>query len=209
MWTTLVLFASLGLDTLAVALTLGVAGLPRTQWAQVGLTFALFEGLMPVVGLLVGQHLSGVLGEIATYLAAVILIVVGGLEVREALAEDTAEEGQAAPAMRATGPRHPGLAPKSDGGLPGNTWRATIFRGLSVSLDELAIGFSLGVLGVPAGPALTYVAVQAFGLTFLGLWLGRRLGARIGERAELVAGVLLVLLGFALVISEATGAHWL
>lgn len=193
MWAALALFASLGLDTLAVALSLGVAGLDRARWLRVGLTFALFEGLMPIVGLGIGQHLSGLLGAIATYTAAGILIVLGAFEIREALSEEAEEE----------------LRTNAEAALPGNSWRATIFRGLSVSLDELAIGFSLGVLHVPVGPALGYIAVQAFGLTFLGLWLGGRVGARLGERAELAAGVLLVLLGAALILSEATGAHWL
>jgi putative Mn2+ efflux pump MntP len=184
-----ILFAALGLDTLAVAVSLGVRRLPRAQWARVGLTFALFEGGMPVLGLFLGRHLSGLLGGIATYTAAGILVILGGLEIREALGTKTE--------------RDEGVAPI------GATVRATLFRGLSVSLDELAVGFSLGVLHVPVGPALIYVAVQAFAFTFLGLWLGTRVGARLGERAELAAGVLLVLLGLALVANETTGAHWL
>ncbi len=191
---TYVLFLSLGLDTLAVALSLGIAGLPRARWVRVGLSFALFEGLMPVVGLLIGRHLSGILGEVAAYAAAGLLIVLGGYEIREALADDDTEQAGT------------GASPAA---MPAVGLRSTLFRGLSVSLDELAVGFSLGVLHVPLAPALGYVAVQAFVLTFVGLWLGGRVGARLGERAELAAGVLLVLLGIAMIVSEATGAHWL
>ncbi len=86
--------------------------------------------------------------------------------------------------------------------------RPLLLTGLSVSLDELAVGFALGVLHVPLGPALIYIAIQAFALTFVGLLIGQRLGKRLGERAELAAGVVLALLGVAIFISEITGSHF-
>jgi len=57
------LFLSLGLDTFAVAVGLGPSGLPRAQWRRVGLAFAFFEGGMPIVGLVVGNHLSHAQGS--------------------------------------------------------------------------------------------------------------------------------------------------
>ncbi|MGI8545765.1 MAG: manganese efflux pump MntP [Gemmatimonadaceae bacterium] len=185
---TIALFLSLGLDTLAVALGLGVGGLPRDRWIRVGLTFALFEGAMPVVGLLIGQHVSGVLGEAAAYAAGTLLLALGGWEIREALTDDDVN------ARTEEAARHD---------------RSILLTGLSVSLDELAVGFALGAVGVALGPALLYIALQAFALTFFGLWLGTRVGAKLGERAELTAGIVLALLGIALIASEATGLHFL
>lgn len=141
---------------------------------------------MPIVGLVIGQHLSGVFGHIAGYMAAVLLIGLGVLEIHEALSE---EEGPVTARV-------------------GTHTRSILATGLSVSLDELAVGFSLGTLRVPLGPALLYIAVQAFALTFAGLAIGQRAGARLGERAELAAGVLLALLGVVLLVSEATGLRF-
>lgn len=187
---TAIIFFSLGLDTLAVSLGLGLSGLPRARWARVGLTFALFEGLMPVVGLLIGQRLGTLLGAVAAYIAAAILIAIGGLEIKETVMDDDDDDDMPI-----------ALAPT------GETRRPLALVGLSVSLDELAVGFALGVLHVPIGPALAYIAVQAFALTFVGLLIGRRLGRHFGERAELAAGVVLALLGVALLISDITGTH--
>ena len=187
---TAIIFFSLGLDTLAVSLGLGLSGLPRARWLRVGLTFALFEGLMPVVGLLIGQRLGTLLGAVAAYIAAAILIVIGGLEIKEAVMDDDDDDDMPI-ALALTGERRRPLA----------------LVGLSVSLDELAVGFALGVLHVPIGPALAYIAVQAFALTFVGLLVGRRLGRYFGERAELAAGVVLALLGVALLVGELTGTH--
>lgn len=188
---TAIIFFSLGLDTLAVSLGLGLSGLPRSRWMRVGLTFALFEGLMPVLGLLIGQRLGTLFGEIAGYIAAGILVIIGGLEIKEAVMDDDDDDDEPITL-----------------GPTGEKQRPLALIGLSVSLDELAVGFALGVLHVPIGPALAYIAVQAFALTFVGLLIGRRLGRHIGERAELAAGVVLALLGIALFVSEITGTHF-
>jgi len=187
-----VIFLALGLDTFAVAFGLGVSGLPRARWWRVGLVFAACEGLMPVIGLLIGQRLGAALGTVAGYVAAGILVLLGGREIREAIRDegddDDDDEGDQAAAGRT------GAGP-------------LLLAGLSVSLDELAVGVSLGVLGAPLGLALGYIAVQAFALTFVGLALGQRLGARLGERAELVAGIALALLGVALFVRAVTGVE--
>jgi putative Mn2+ efflux pump MntP len=179
------LFLSLGLDTLAVALGLGLSGLPRSRWLRVGLVFACYEGLMPIVGLFIGQHLSHFLGAAADYVAALLLIVLGILAVRESLSEEDEDKS-----LLVEGP-------------------AILWTGLTVSLDELALGFSLGVLHVALGPALGYIAFQAFALTYLGLYLGQRLGKHLGEHAEFASGIVLILLGMALLISAWTGKHFL
>jgi putative Mn2+ efflux pump MntP len=185
---TVILFASLGLDTLAVSLGVGISGLPRARWLRLGLTFAAFEGGMPIVGLLVGRWLGPNLGALAAYLAAGLLLAIGILAIREALGDDDLTDTVAEASM---------------------TGRSLLLTGFSIGLDELAVGFSLGVLGVSLGPALGYIAVQAFVLTIAGLFLGERVGARLGERAELASGIALSLLAVALIVNEATGVGFL
>ena len=181
----ILLFVSLGLDTLAVAISLGLAGLERSQWLRVGLTFSLFEGMMPAVGLLLGSRLGASMDEVAGYSAAIILIVLGLLEIRETLKDDDDDHDL----------------------LDAVKGKKLLLTGLSVSLDELAIGFSLGALKTPLGLALLYIGVQAFCITFIGLWLGRRAGQRLGERAGLLGGIILLLLGILLLIDKAAGLH--
>lgn len=189
---TIVLLVSLGLDTFAVALGLGLSGLSRSQWVRVGLTFACFEGLMPVGGLFLGRHLSNVIGTRAGYIAAVLLIVVGAFALKEAFTEDEDDDDQ-----------DEDTASSLLGG------KKLLLTGLSVSIDELAVGFSLGLLHVAFVSTLAYIAVQAFGITFLGLALGVRLGKRLGDKAEFASGIVLIFLGIALLVNQVTGSHFL
>jgi putative Mn2+ efflux pump MntP len=73
-----------------------------------------------------------------------------------------------------------------------------LLLGISISLDELAIGFTLGLLRLPAGLVIVLIALQAFILTQLGLRLGNRLSERVREGAERVAGLALTALGLVL-----------
>lgn len=74
--------------------------------------------------------------------------------------------------------------------------------GVSISLDELAIGFTLGLLRLPAVLVIILIALQAFIVGQLGLRLGRRLTARLREHAERLAGFALAGLGLVLLAEK-------
>ena len=163
----LVLFVlPLGLDTFAVAAALGMAQLPRRRRLELALLMAGFELAMPVIGLLAGHGLGSVLGHVAHYVAAGALVVLG-LYFLVGGDDDV---------------------PTDVRGL------ALVALGLSISLDELAIGFSFGLLHVSLVWALVLIAAQAFVAAQLGLWLGARVGEALRERAEQLAGVALIAL---------------
>jgi putative Mn2+ efflux pump MntP len=84
--------------------------------------------------------------------------------------------------------------------LARTTGLAAIGLGLSISLDELAIGVSLGLLQLPILPALLLIGVQALVASQLGLRLGSRIGERGRERSEKAAGVILLLLAAGLLL---------
>jgi putative Mn2+ efflux pump MntP len=174
---TAALVLSLGLDTFAVAVGLGISGLTRQQRLRFGLSFALAEGVMPLVGFLLGKALAAVLGEIASYVAITLLFGVGLYAIWEAL------RGQ-----------EPTYAEVD--------WARLVVVSLSVSMDELAIGFSLGLLGVPVVLAVVLIATQAFLITILGTAVGRLVGESMAERSELLSGVVLTVLALFLLAEK-------
>lgn len=165
----------LGVDTFAVAAALGARGVATTQQRRrITTLFVAFEGGMPLFGLLLGAPLGAVIGEAADYLAATVLILLGGwmLFVRD----DAEEELELASFTAAHG------------------W-ALIVLGVSISLDELAVGFTLGLSRLPVAVVILAIVVQTAIATQVGLRLGHRLSERFREAAERLAGLALALLG--------------
>jgi manganese efflux pump family protein len=171
----------LGLDTFAVAAALGVAGLPSHRRLRVSLLMAGFEAAMPLIGVALGAPLGRAIGSAADYLAVAVLLVFG----MYTLLDRDEEEVDARKPADVSG------------------WGA-VALGLSISLDELAIGFTLGLLRLPLVPVIVLIGVQAFVLSQLGLRLGTRLSARVREGAERVAGLVLIVLGIVLLTEKVT-----
>jgi len=164
----------LGLDSFAVAAAIGAVQVTTArQRLRISLVFVVFEGGMPLIGLGLGSALARGIGPVADYLAAAAVIGVGAWML---LAGDKDEEDKA---RRLT----------SLHGL------ALVALGVSISLDELAIGFSIGLAGVPSAAVIVAIAVQAFLAAQLGLAIGAKIGERWRERAEQAAGIALILLG--------------
>ena len=79
---------------------------------------------------------------------------------------------------------------------------SAIVLGISISLDELAIGFTLGLLRLPVALVIVLIALQAFVVTQLGLRLGHRLSERGREGAERLAGIALIVLALVLLAEK-------
>jgi putative Mn2+ efflux pump MntP len=179
------LILPLCLDTFAVAAALGMTRPTGAQRIRFSLLFALFEGGMPVIGLLVGVGLGKVIGDWSEYVAIAALVVLGAYMLWAR--DDTADEERVRKLAATRGP-------------------AVIALGLSVSLDELAIGFSLGLLNVPIIPAIVLIAAQAFVVSQVGFALGSRVGAATREGAERLAGAVLIVIAGALLVGKILGA---
>ena len=170
------LVVPLGLDTFAVAAALGLRGLPRRDRLRVSLLFTGFEAGMPLIGVLAGGLVGRALGGAAEVVAIILLVAVGAFMLRPGSPDDDE------PVARLDRTR--GLA--------------AIGLGISISTDELAIGFTLGLLGLPILPVIILIGVQTFLVTQAGIRLGARVGERFREGAERVAGVVLIALGLVL-----------
>jgi len=194
----IVVLAALGLDTIAVAISFGLAGMPRSRWVRVGLILALYGVLMPVIGLLAGESLSDRGASTATYLAGLGLIGAGAYGLFTMPSAGT-EEAMVVEAVLDEELIDETKITAESGGLSTQTVHATAILG---SLDKLAVGLALGAQDVQPGRALIYLAVQTFVLGIGGMALGKRLGATLGHRAEVTSKVLLIGIGALIIVSQ-------
>jgi putative Mn2+ efflux pump MntP len=166
----LILFVlPLGLDTFAVSAALGMRELPSRERLRVSLLLSGFEMAMPVLGLLLGDALGRLVGDAADYLAIAVLAALGGWM----LVHEEQDEGERAAR------------------LAGGRGLVLLALGVSISLDELAMGFTIGLLHLSLWRAVVLIGAQAFLFAQLGLRLGAWLNETLRERAEQLAGLAL------------------
>ena len=173
---------SLGLDVFAVSVGVGMRGTDRALKIRIGAAFATAEVSMTVVGAVLGRLAGSLLGSGAAYLGFTALVGVGAYMIYEARAQS--EPGRKFDLSRGWG---------------------LLLGALSISLDSLGIGFSILYIGVPLVISLICIGTVAASSTALGLTLGRAVGARAEEAAELWSGIILMLTGLGFAALKASG----
>ena len=158
---------SAGLSNFGGAIGLGVLPLQRRHRLQIVSTFLAAEILMPIFGLVLGDRLSKSIGNRGSLIAGVVLILIGVYTLLETRRETR------------------------DLTIPVRM-RTVVLLAVALSMDNLAVGFGLGLLHTPVAAAALFMGASSLVLTILGLELGRRLGSVVGDRSELISGAVLI-----------------
>jgi putative Mn2+ efflux pump MntP len=166
----LILGFSASLTNFGGAIGLGVLPLSKRHRYEITAIFLAMEVAMPALGLLIGARIAGGIGARANFFAGLILVAIGIYTLIETRRETRNLE---IPVKR----------------------RTMILLATALSLDNLVVGFGLGLLHAPVLVAVGFMGVCSLILTIAGLELGRHLGKRLGERAELFSGLVLVAAG--------------
>jgi putative Mn2+ efflux pump MntP len=167
--------AALGLDNFGAALAIGLSGVNARIRVRVALVFGLFEAAMPVIGLVIGRHLSSSLGSATSYIGGGLLVATGAFSVFEARRNhDSQREPVAAHFGR------------------------LVVTGAALSIDNLVVGFALGTRTVPVVVSAVVIAVVSVGMSVVGLELGDRLGDVTGRWSEEIGGFVLIVVGIAI-----------
>jgi manganese efflux pump family protein len=173
----LLVSVSVGLSNFAGAIGIGLSGIDARTRLRVGIAFGLFEALMPIVGLLIGQAVAGYLGHLARYIGGGILVLTGAYTIWQGRGTQT---DQATPAAHHT--------------------RSLLFTALALSIDNLVVGFALAIYRIPIVLAAATMGVVSVGMSLVGLELGNRLGARVGTWSEEIGGAVLIGVGIAIAL---------
>ncbi|QNB47058.1 manganese efflux pump [Thermanaerosceptrum fracticalcis] len=175
---------ALGIDAFSVAIGIGLAGIRRREIYLVSGVVCLFHIFMPLLGLTLGTYLGKVAGPVASVIGALVLITIG----LSTIWENIRELGWGGRVVS------PGTGKVSDVINIGNPVSLAVMAA-SVSLDALTAGFSLGTLRVDLTLTVITMGLVAGVMTAGGLIFGKRLNRTIGERAEILGGAILVLIG--------------
>ncbi len=175
----IILALALSMDAFAVSIGLGSKPVGSHKklaiWAAV--YFGLFQGLMPLIGYLGGKGLLGWIEVYAPWIAFLLLIFVGGKMIFEAFSEGIEED------------------------ISKITQRVMLTLAIATSIDAMAAGFALNLLPVNPFIACSIIGLVTMLMSAVGVYIGKRSGTWLESKAELLGGVILILIAFKLVLS--------
>lgn len=179
--TVLLVSVALGIDAFSVAIGIGAAGVGKKQMLAVAVTVMFFHILMPLLGLSLGAYLGNIAGPIAGSIGALVLVAIGLSAVWGGIRDlGVTGGGTGIPVISISGPVSLALV------------------AASVSLDALTVGFGLGALRVDLFLTVLTMGVVAGIMTGGGLIFGRGLNRAFGKKAEIIGGIILVIIGLKL-----------
>ena len=176
----------LAMDAFSVSLANGLRdpGMGRRRMALIAGTFAFFQFLMPMAGWLCVRTVAS---AFAAFQRAVPWIALGLL-------------GYIGGKMLYEGSTHRESAAEEVEKLGGGT---LLMQGVATSIDALSVGFTIERYGWPqALTASAIIAVVTFAICVGGLLIGRRFGTKLSDKASILGGAILVLIGVEIFIKN-------
>lgn len=173
----------LSADAFAVAVCKGLC-MKAVKWKDalvIALYFGVFQALMPLIGWFLGSQFARYVTRFTPWIAFLLLAYIGGNMIRESRQKEEV--------VCKTAPlRHKEL----------------LMLAVATSIDALAVGvtFSFVELAVAIGVAVTLIGCTTFILSLAGVFIGNVFGVKYKSKAELVGGVILILIGLKILLQH-------
>lgn len=172
----------LSMDAFAVSVCKGLA-MRKCTWkkaAIVGLYFGVFQAGMPVIGYVLGVQFKDVITSIDHWIAFILLGIIGVNMIREAIGscEECEEQDESLDV------------------------RTMVGLAVATSIDALAVGVTFAFLQVDIIPAVSFIGITTFLISFAGVKIGNVFGSKYKKRAEITGGIILILLGAKILIEH-------
>jgi len=174
----LILAVALSMDAFAVSIGLGSKHLQRTKSLALmaAIYFGLFQALMPMIGFLGGKGVLGWVEDYAHWIAFFLLMLIGGKMIYESVSEGIEED------------------------IARITHKVMLILAIATSIDAMAAGFTLTLMEVNPFLACGIIGITTFLFSWIGVFVGAKSGTWLESKAELLGGVILVLIGFKLLL---------
>lgn len=171
---------SLAMDAFSVSMTHGLANksFKPNNALKLGVSFGSFQAIMPMLGWLAGVSIIYLISGFDHWIAFGLLCFVGGRMIHESTKKGTEKL----------------ISSLSVGTL--------LMLSVATSIDALAVGMSLSFLNVPIVTPAIIIGLVTFSLSFAGVYLGNRFGHFLGNKVEVLGGVILITIGLRILLEH-------
>ena len=174
----IILSFALSMDAFAVSIGLGIKnkGDIKILALKAGLFFGIFQALMPFIGYLGGIGLKEYIQGYDSIIAFVLLVIIGGKMIYEALNENVEED------------------------ITKISNKILLTLSIATSIDAMAAGFTLHLFNLNVYLSLFLIGFITFIISYIGVYVGSRGGEKYESKAEILGGVILILIGFKILL---------
>lgn len=180
-----IVFIAVGLAMDAFAVSVVVGSIYRELHIRHALRMALFFGgfqaVMPIIGSLAGLGLRTYISEYDHWIAFGLLAFVGGKMIYESFTIESAEKN-----------------------LDPANFTILLTLSLATSIDALAVGVTLSLLATSLALAVTIIGAVTFGLSYMGVAVGKRFGHFFESKIEILGGLILIAIGLKILLGHLT-----
>lgn len=179
-WELVAIAIALSMDAFAVSVCKGlsVKQVKLSHALTAGLYFGGFQSLMPLIGYLLGSQFESLITSIDHWIAFVLLGIIGVNMIREALGK------------------------KEDELNDSFAFKVMLPLAVATSIDALAVGVTFAFLNVDIVPAVLLIGATTFTFSAVGVKIGSLFGLRFKKKAELLGGIVLILIGVKILLEH-------
>ena len=166
------------MDAFSVSMTKGFTQkhLSKSQILFYGIFFGGFQALMPILGYFCGNVISSIVESLASVIGFILLLAIGLNMIRESLSGGDEE-------------------------ITDNfSFKEVTLLAIATSIDAFAVGITLALLNDPILISALIIGIVAFLFSIVGVFLGRKLGDYIGDKFQILGGVILILIGIKILL---------
>jgi putative Mn2+ efflux pump MntP len=178
--------AGLAMDAFAVSISYGCTPkkVPVKHILLISISFGLFQAFMPVIGWNVGRFFADLIKDYDHWIAFLLLVYIGFRMVIEGLKPDKSKDSS---------------CDMDDHILD---LKRLFVLSVATSIDALAVGLSLSLLGYSITEPAVIIGVTTFIFSYIGVKMGCRLHSILGKRVEVFGGVVLIAIGVKILVEH-------
>ena len=170
----------LAMDAFAVSICKGLS-MKKMNWKNaviIALYFGVFQALMPLIGYFLGMTFESIVTTFDHWVAFALLTLIGGGMIKESFDDEDDKKNDRV------------------------DFKTKVVFAIATSIDALAVGITFAFFDVNIVLAVSIIGIITFIISVLGVKIGNRFGDKYQNKAQLMGGIILVLLGFKILLEH-------
>lgn len=170
----------LAMDAFAVSICKGLS-MKKMNWKNaiiIALYFGIFQALMPLIGYFLGMTFESIVTSFDHWVAFALLTLIGGGMIKESFDDEDEKKNDRV------------------------DFKTMVVLAIATSIDALAVGITFAFFDVNIVLAVSIIGIITFIISVLGVKIGNRFGDKYQNKAQLMGGIILVLLGFKILLEH-------